>query len=61
MRGRAIARFLEDLAEGDPVAWIFVGIFVVIATILGIITFFFRRAHLREEEERKERKRKRGY
>jgi len=61
MRGRAIGRFLEDLLEGDPVAWTFVGIFAIIAAILGIIIFFIRRAKIREDEEWKERKRKRGY
>jgi hypothetical protein len=61
MRGRAIQRFLEDLANGDPVAWILVGVIAGIAGILGIAIFFIRRAKIREEEEWKERKRRRGY
>ncbi|HMF11689.1 MAG TPA: hypothetical protein VKE94_05265 [Gemmataceae bacterium] len=61
MRGRAIRQFLEDLANGDPVAWILVGVIAVIAAILGIAIFFIRRAKNREDEEWKERKRKRGY
>jgi hypothetical protein len=61
MRGRALSRFLEDLSEGDPTAWTFVGIFAFVAAVLGIIIFFIRRAKIREEEEWKERKKKRGY
>ena len=61
MRGRAIERFLEDLSVGDPVALTLVGVIAVIAAVLGIIIFFIRRAKLREEEEWKERKRRRGY
>jgi hypothetical protein len=61
MRRRAIARFLEDLADGDPVAWLLVGAVVAVGLILGVIIFFIRRAKIREEEEWKERKRKRGY
>jgi hypothetical protein len=34
-RGEAILRFLEDLGEGDPVAWGFVGFFVIVAALFG--------------------------
>jgi hypothetical protein len=61
MRGRVFRRFLEDLANGDPVAWIILGVFAAIAAILGVVIFFIRRAKIREEEEWKDRKRKRGY
>src|SRR5262249_28775133 len=61
MRGRVFRQFLEDLANGDPVAWIILGVFAAIAAILCVVIFFIRRAKIREEEEWKERKRKRGY
>jgi hypothetical protein len=35
-RGRALARLFEDLADGDPVAWIGVGVFAAIALALGL-------------------------
>jgi hypothetical protein len=52
MRGRALARLIEDLGDGDPVAWIAVGVFVVIA--LAVCLFWWKTARdLRREDEQK--------
>jgi hypothetical protein len=55
MRGRAIARFLEDLVAGDPVALTFVGVFAVIGAVFGVFMLVIRRNQRREDEERARR------
>jgi hypothetical protein len=59
MRGsrlHAIWRFFEDLFAGDPVALGFLGFFVVVAAILGLIILKVRR-DLRREDEAMQRRR----
>ena len=52
MRARAIAQLLEDLKAGDPIAWGFVGFFVVVAIGLGLFTLKVRRDLNREDKAR---------
>jgi hypothetical protein len=54
-RGGAIARFFEDLAAGDPLAWGFVGFFVILGIVLGLFVLKTRR-DLRREDEAQARK-----
>ncbi len=55
-RGEAILRFLEDLMDGDLVAWGFVGFFVVVAALFGLVWLKVRRDLRREDEERQRRR-----
>ena len=55
-RGQAIRRFFEDLFAGDPVALGFVGFFVVVALLLGLVVLKVRR-DLRREDEADRRRR----
>ncbi|MDB5309262.1 MAG: hypothetical protein JWO38_3464 [Gemmataceae bacterium] len=55
MRGRAISRFLEQLADGDPIALGFVGFFVVVGLAVGLYVLKVRRDLRREDEERSRR------
>ena len=54
-RGGAIVRLFEDLGNGDPVAWGFVGFFVVVGVLVGLYVLKVRR-DLRREDEAKARK-----
>jgi hypothetical protein len=56
-RGEAIRRFFEDLLAGDLVAWGFVGIFVVVAVLFGLVWLKVRRDLRREDEQWKRRHR----
>jgi hypothetical protein len=56
-RGAAIRRFFEDLFAGDLVAWGFVGFFVVVAVVFGLIVLKVRRDLRRQDEEWKRRHR----
>ncbi len=49
-RGGAIARFFEDLQDGDPVALAFVGFFVILGGGLGLLALKFRRDMRKEDE-----------
>ena len=51
-RGGAIARLLEDLGAGDPVAWGIVGLFVIVGTGIGLYVFKVHRDFRREDEVR---------
>ncbi|OWK45431.1 hypothetical protein [Fimbriiglobus ruber] len=51
-RAGAIAQLFEDLANGDPIAWAFVGFFVVLAVGLGLFVLKIRRDLRREDEAR---------
>ncbi len=55
-QSKAILRFLEDLLAGDPVAWGFVGFFVVVAVLFGLVWLKVRRDMRREDEERQRRR-----
>lgn len=55
MRREAIRRFLEDLLAGDFLAWGFVGFFVVVAALFGLIWLKVRRDLRREDEKWKHR------
>ena len=55
-RGKAISRLLEDLLAGDLVAWGFVGFFVLVAVVFGLIWLKVRRDLRREDEERQRRR-----
>jgi len=55
VRGRAIAEFLDHLADGDPVAVGFVIGFLVLAVIAGLIVLKVRR-DLRRDDEAQARK-----
>ena len=57
MRSEAIRRFIEDLLAGDPVAWGFVSVFVVVAVLFGLVWLKVRRDLRREDEEWKRRHR----
>ncbi|HEY7427897.1 MAG TPA: hypothetical protein VH682_26935 [Gemmataceae bacterium] len=54
-RSKAIQRFFEDLFAGDLVAWGFVGIFVVVAALFGLVWLKVRRDLRREDEKWKRR------
>ena len=54
-RSEAIRRFLEDLLAGDLVAWGFVGFFVVVAAVFGLVWLKVRRDLRREDEKWKHR------
>lgn len=53
MRGRGLARLLEDLGNGDPLAWGFVGLFVVVG--LGLFAVKIHFDHKREDAARAKR------
>jgi hypothetical protein len=55
-RGEAILRFFEDLFAGDLVAWGFVGFFVVVAALFGLVWLKVRRDLRREDEARQRRR-----
>ena len=48
--GSAFVQLLDDLGTGDPVAWGFVGLFVVVAIGLGLFTLKIHRDFKREDE-----------
>ena len=50
MRGKGLQRLLEDLAAGDPLAWGFVGLFVVVGLGIGLFAVKIHFAHKREDE-----------
>jgi hypothetical protein len=53
MRARgAIARLLQDLSAGDPVAWSFVAVLAVLAVGFGLLWLKVRRDLRREDEAR---------
>ncbi|MFO0850499.1 MAG: hypothetical protein U0871_18365 [Gemmataceae bacterium] len=54
-RGAAISRLFEDLSAGDPLAWGFVGLFVVVGVGLGLFTLKVRRGLRREDEAKAKR------
>lgn len=56
MQGRAIERFFEDLFAGDPVAWGFVGFFVLVGSLFGLFWLKIRRDLRREDEEQRKRR-----
>lgn len=55
-RGKAIHRFIEDLLAGDLVAWGFVGFFVIVAVLFGLVWLKVRRDLRREDEQRQRRR-----
>ena len=52
---RALGDYFTDLMEGDLVAWLFTGIIVGFAALIGIIAWRVK-VNERREEERKRRK-----
>jgi uncharacterized membrane protein YciS (DUF1049 family) len=54
-RSEAIRRFFEDLLAGDLVAWGFIGFFVVVAALFGLVWLKVRRDLRREDEKHKRR------
>lgn len=55
MRGRGLARLLEDLGNGDPLAWGFVGLFVVVGLGIGLFAVKIHFDHKREDAARAKR------
>ncbi len=51
-RGGAISKFLEQLADGDPIAVGFVAVILFIALALGLFVLKVRRDLRREDEAR---------
>ena len=58
MRGRALSEFFRDLAAGEPVPWIFVGVILFIVLVIGLWGVKIIRDKRRLDEERKNRFRK---
>lgn len=54
-RGSAIARQFEDLEAGDPVAWGFLGFFLVVGAGIGLFALKVRRDLRREDEAQAKR------
>lgn len=60
MLGRALRNFMTDLAAGEPVPWIFLGVILAIVVVIGLWGFKILRDKRRLDEERKKRWRKSG-
>lgn len=56
LRGRALGRLIDDLADGDPVAWIGFGLFLAIALGLGLFTLKVKRDLDRDDKKRSGKK-----
>ena len=55
-RGRALGRLFEDLGDGDPVAWIGVGVFAAVALALGLFVLKVKRDLDRDDKKRSGKK-----
>lgn len=60
MRARALSDFFRDLAAGELVPWIFVGVILLIVVVIGLWGMKIMRDKRRLDEERKNRWRKSG-
>ena len=57
MRGRALVDFFSDLWAGDPVAWMFVGGFVLALIVFFVVGMKILRDKRRMDEEFKKKRR----
>ncbi|MGL6074569.1 MAG: hypothetical protein ACRC8S_10455 [Fimbriiglobus sp.] len=56
-RAGAVARLFEDLGKGDPLAWGFVGFFLILGIALGLFVWKTSR-DLKKDDEKHRRRRK---